>query len=89
MSAYLAIWQDAAGKLVVLGAICSLDDCPQTVTFLGAGGCELLQAWLPRAKWLCNTTNLVAGDADVRYHRHQCLHLPRHQRLCWKGLEHC
>jgi hypothetical protein len=43
MSAYLAIRQNAAGELVVLAAICSLDNCFEAVTFLSAGGCELLQ----------------------------------------------
>ena len=43
MSAYLAIRQNAAGELVVLATIRSLDHCFEAVTFLSAGGFELLE----------------------------------------------
>ena len=43
MPTHLAIRQNAAGELVVLVAICSLDNCFKAVTFLSTGGCELLQ----------------------------------------------
>ena len=77
MSTHLAIRQNAAGELVVLVAICSLDNCFKAVTFLSAGGCELLQCPPSKASTqsynteLRNVTGTTQQDMRQVYKRLQ------------------